>query len=487
MTASRRDPWRWACLAALSCLASLGASPTRLPQRPVAGPTFATVLGGPGTDDCDGIGIDHAGAIYLGCHSHSPALPTGGSPPYTLRGDMDAFVIKLTPDGRRVQYLTHLGGSKWDAISDVVVDSRGYAYVVGSTLSPSLSTAATPLRTRSGGPHGDAFAARLSPSGVILWFTYLGGNDLEDAARVVIDEAGNAYVTGRTDSRDFPTTAGAAQPRLRGQTDAYIAKLDSAGRIVYATYLGGSSDDVAMGIAVDRNGNAHVTGDTRSPDFPLERAPQTKKRGSGDCFVSIISADGTRVLFSTYWGGSAWDYCTGIALDAAGRVYVTGVAHSGDFPVTRGAFQLASGGGGDAFAAAFEPMVRALVYSTYLGGRGLDEAAQVSAGERGRAWIAGTTVSPDFPTARASQVSPGGSEDGFVALLDSNGTTLLFSTYLGGRGRENFEDGVAAPDGGFLVSGFTTSPDFPTVGSVRRTSRNASDIFDIVVAKFRAR
>ncbi len=451
-------------------------------EAPTVSLTYATFLGGSGVDDCDGLSLDRNGTLVLGCHSDSTDLPIGGSPAYRIKGDLDAFVIRLSEDGRRVQSLTQIGGSDWEAVMDVAVDARGFAYVVGTTFSPNLPTTSDALRRSYGGGEGDAFVARLSPAGAILWLTYLGGTGLDDGRRIVVDGAGHAYVAGRTGSPDFPTTRNAFQPSPGSNGDAFVTKLDSSGRLIYSTYLGGSEQDIAWGLAVDRSGNAHVTGDTKSRNFPRNGPLQATMRGDADCFITILDVSGNRLLFSTYWGGSAWDSGNAIAVDSAGRIFVTGWVHSDDFPVTSGVLQTVYGGNHDAFVSSFEPLGRAVRYSTYIGGDRDDSGTQVIPAPAGAVWVIGGTESANFPTMRPYQTSLRGTKDGFVTMINAAGTSAIYSTYLGGGGRELFEDAEAAAGNGLVVSGLTASRDFPTVKPFR--SSLAGGMYDIVVARF---
>lgn len=455
------------------------------PRQPTISLSYSTMLGGSGVDDCDGVAVNGSGAVYLGCHSDSPNLPRGSSPGYSIKGDLDAFVMKLAPDGRRVAHLTQLGGSAWEAVQDVAVDSRGFAYVVGSTYSPDLPTTAGASRRSYGGGEGDAFVAKLDRSGAVVYATYLGGNRLDDGRRIVVDGAGNAYIVGRTESPDFPTTTGARQRAKADNTDVFVVKLNPAGKLEYSTFLGGSGDDIAWGVAIDRARRVYVAGQTTSLDFPLARPLQDRIRGEGDCFVAALDLRSGELFFSTYWGGSAWDQANAIDIDSAGSIYLTGWVHSSDFPVTAGALQATYGGNHDAFVTRLSPMGRAVLYSTYVGGDRDDSGAQVIAGPAGQAWLVGGTESANFPVANPFQTALRGTKDGFVTLLNAAGSAVLYSTYLGGSDRELFEDAAAAPGGALIVSGLTRSTDFPTIAPLHST--HGGGVYDIVVAKFALR
>jgi hypothetical protein len=447
---------------ALLALTTLGVAGAR--REPTLALESARLVGGSAVDDCDAVDVDRRGAVYLGCHSDSADLPRGRSSGYVIKGDLDALVFKLAPDGTRVEYLAHVGGSGWEAVQDVAADRDGAAYAVGTTYSSNLPASQGAFQRGYAGGEGDAFVARLGPDGGVEWITYLGGSGLDDGRRVVVDADGNAIVVGRTASSDFPTTANALQPRPPGGSDAFVASFDASGRLLSSTYLGGAGDDVAWGVALDRAGNVHVAGQTASADFPLARPLQETLRGEGDCFLAILDASGRQLLFSSYWGGTAWDQANGLAVDRAGRIYLAGWVHSPDFPVTPGAFQRSYGGSHDAFVSAFDALGRGLRYSTYLGGERDDSAAQIAVDPLGRAFVVGGTESTRFPTRRALQAELRGTKDGFAAWLSADGSAALFSSYLGGGDRELFEDAAALRDG-FVVSGLTASRDFPVAAS----------------------
>src|SRR3989442_681315 len=241
---------------------------------------------------------------------------------------------------------------------------------------------------------------------VLFYSTYLGGSGSEEGLGIAVDTAGNAYVTGPTYSTNFPTTPGAFQTTFGGDIDAFVTKLNPIGSaLVYSTYLGGSARDEAMGIALDAAGNAYVTGNTFSSDFPTSPgAYQTTFGGGlsvGDAFVAKLDPTGSALIYSTYLGGSGDDRGWGIALDSSGNAYVVGATSSTDFPTTPGAFQTIFGGGpSDAFVAKLNPIGSALVYSTYLGGsddhKGCGIAADGISGPN--AYLTGETASTDFPT-----------------------------------------------------------------------------------------
>ncbi len=252
-----------------------------------------------------------------------------------------------------------------------------------------------------------------------------------------MDSHGNAYVTGQAGSPDFPVK-NAFQSSNNGLVNAFLSKLNADGNaLVYSTYLGGNNFDSGSGVAVDSHGNAYVTGFSISPDFPTKNAFQNSWPGSPNfsstAFLTKFDPAGTALVYSTYLGGSGGDQGDGIALDAQDHVFVTGATRSSDFP-TKDAFQeKLKSSNGNAFITKFHYDGSSLFYSTYLGGSGADEANGIAVDSSGNAYVTGFTRSPDFPTKNAFEKTPSGS---FITKIDAAGTALIYSTYFyaGGSG-----------------------------------------------------
>lgn len=315
---------------------------------------------------------------------------------------------------------------------------------------------------------------------VLTYSSYLGGSGDDVAWSVAVDGSGAAYLAGSTTSANFPTT-GALQGGFAGGGgggDAFVTKLDPAGSPVYSTYLGGSDEDVAHGIAVDGSGAAYVTGFTFSADFPTQSAFQGANAGGNDAFLTKLSPAGSALTYSTYLGGQLDDLAKAVAVDGSGAAYLTGNTNSADFP-TQSPLQAAYAGGlNDAFLTKFDAAGSALAYSTYLGGSADDYAWGVAVDGAGAAYLAGDTFSTNFPVAAAFQSTHAGDSDAFVSKLDAAGTTLVYSTYLGGSGADSAEGGIAIDgSGAAYVAGSTLSPDLPTQSPLQASAAGGMDAF----------
>ncbi|HEU4388290.1 MAG TPA: SBBP repeat-containing protein, partial [Blastocatellia bacterium] len=377
-----------------------------------------------------------------------------------------------------LEFSSYFGGTGDDQGTSMAVDAAGNIYVVGITDSTDLLTnnAAQPV---FGGVQ-DTFVAKLDPTGTrILYLTYLGGSDLDGANGLTIDSAGNAYITGYTRSRNFPVL-NPLQPANRGQFNSFVTKLGPTGNMVYSTYLGGTAGDAGSGIVVDAAGNAYVAGITTSPNFPTSNPVQPTLRGAGDLYVAKLNAAGNQLLYSTYLGGSMDDASTSIALDSSGNVYVAGATLSPDFRTANAAQQSHGGGIFDAFVLKLNSLGNQLVYSTYVGGNGGDRAFRITADPAGNAYVIGDTRSPNLTTTGPLQRTLAGGSDAFVAKFGPNGS-LLYSTYLGGSGIDSGTAIALDQSGAAFVTGFTSSPNFPTVSAVQPALSNGS--IDAFVAK----
>ncbi|HKS95644.1 MAG TPA: SBBP repeat-containing protein [Terriglobia bacterium] len=385
-----------------------------------------------------------------------------------------------------LSYSTYLGGSRSDSGTGIAVDSSGSAYVTGYTFSADFPTQ-DPAQAYAGST--DAFVTKLNAAGsALIYSTYLGGSADDLAAAIAVDAAGNAYVTGSTDSLDFPTL-NALQSSSAGGTDAFVTKLDPSGALSYSTYLGGAFTDVGQGIAVDSSGSVYLTGSTLSVDFPTQSALQPANGGGYDAFVTKLSPDGRSLVYSTYLGGSADENnpflsnlnTAGIAVDSAGNAYVAGYTPSNDFP-TRNAIQMSNHGFINAFVSKLNASGSALVYSTYLGGHANDFGHAIAVDSAGNAYVTGSASSSDFPTFNGLPLRlPGTGDHAFVAKFAATGS-LVYATLLGGSASD-FGLGVAVDQGANpYITGFTNSPDFPAL----RPLQSASGSDDVFVTKFAA-
>lgn len=234
-----------------------------------------------------------------------------------------------------------------------------------------------------------------------------------------MDSSGNAYITGSTYSTNFPTK-NPLQASNKGGMDAFVSKINPAGsELVYSTYLGGSFNDYAEGIAVDRNGNSYIAGYTISDDFPTKNPIQSVNAGSFNAFVSKINSAGSALSYSTYLGGNGDCFAHGIAVDGRGNAFVTGETSSTDFPI-KDPVQSVNNGSADIFVTAINGAGSALIYSSYLGGMYYDYARGIALGDSGRTYLAGYTESPNFPAQDPLQAENGGNKDVFVAMIDSS-------------------------------------------------------------------
>jgi hypothetical protein len=312
--------------------------------------------------------------------------------------------------------------------------------------------------------------------------TFLGGADFDQGWGIAVRD-GRAYVTGFTNSTDYPTTTGAFDTSLNSPDDAFVTKLNASGsRLVYSTYLGGTNRDLGFDIAVDGMSRAHVTGRTSSTDFPTTTGAFDTTFNFGingvDAFVTKLNASGSALAYSTFLGGTDGDQGLGIAVDGSGGAYVTGTTQSTDFPTTAGAFdRIYNGGFRDAFVTKLNASGSALAYSTFLGGADQDEGLGMAVDGSGRAYVTGFTFSTDYPTTTSAfDRTPNGESDAFVTKLNASGSALAYSTFLGGT---SFDQGlaIAVRDGRTYVTGVTFSTGFPTTTGAFDTTLGGIDAF----------
>ncbi len=433
---------------------------------------YSTYLGGSGNDRGYGIAVDDNGCTYVTGYTESNDFPTQ-NPYQTNQPNNDIFITKFSSDGQSLEYSTYLGGSNWDKGYGIAVDSNGCAYVTGTTYSDDFPTK-NRYQTYQ---HGrDVFVTKLSSDGnTLIYSTYLGGVSWDEGYGIVVDRNGCAYVTGYTYSVNFPTK-NPYQTNQPGR-DVFITKFSSDGSsLIYSTHLGGNDWDEGYGIAIDRNGNAYVTGYTYSGNFPTKNPYQTNRLGYEDVFVTKLSSDGQSLEYSTYLGGSNWDKGYGIAVDSNGCAYVTGYtwSNSGDFP-TKNPYQT-NQPGEFLFITKFSSSGQSLEYSTCFGGSGWDEGHGIAVDSNGCAYITGYTNSDNFPVKNPYQTNQP-RYDVFVTKFSSDGQSLVYSTYIGGSDND-YGKGIAVDSNGFAyITGYTNSDNFPVKNPYQTTNTGNNDVF----------
>ncbi len=458
-----------------------------------------------GVEGADGLRVDPDGALVLETRLGPVRMPSpvsweeGPSGEvlaincrYVLRG-ADRFGFEAP--GRRpgwalvvdpgLVWSTFLGSTGSDEAQALTVDARGATTVAGRTSSASFPT--TPGAFDTSYNINDAFVTRLATTGATLVYsTFFGGTSEDQAHALALDALGGATIAGFTQSSDLPTTAGVFDPSLNGNRDVFVARLSPSGSsLTYSTYLGGASDEEPRAIAVDALGAATVTGWTASTNFPATTgAFDANLTGPSDAFVTRISPSGASLVFSTFLGGTGEEVANAAAIDAQGATTVGGQTGSANFPTTPGALDTTANGSFDAFVTRVSPSGSTLLFSTFLGGTGHDLVRGLAVDGQGATTVVGSTASTDFVTTPGvwDRTYNGGGFDVFAARLSTTGSSLVYSTFLGGTDID-FGHAIALDtSGAATITGQTLSADFPTTAGAYDTTRNGNTA-DVVVAR----
>jgi hypothetical protein len=464
--------------------------------------------------------VDKEGNIYVAMETDSTDLPTTPNAYQTKNnGGKDLFVAKYSPDGEII-YATYIGGSKTEMQKDIKVDSEGNVYLTGFGNSPDLPVTDNAFQKELPGAQA-AFLVVLNPEGSdLVYSSYLGGDVVDRAWALAIDNNGSAYLQGITNSMNFPVTPDAFQKSKDGVNwsvgdpddityqdsfDLFLAKFNiKTGNLEYATYFGAKgSDSTYGGLAVDENDVMYFTGSTTSIDFPVtDNAYRSTRDAGADSFLAALDIKNGTLLFSTYIGGNGTEEDDGLFLDNNGFLYFIGDTLSENFPVTENAYQskipLLNGTvfESSSFIMKIDTSNWDLVYSTLLGGTLQDGIRAITVDEDGNAYLVGLTQSTDFPvTSDAYQLNKSEpnyetfenpshyavdydypTHDGFIAKLSADGSELLYGSFYGGNAGD-FGMGVTLTYGGFIVQMRTTSTNLP-VSKNAPQKEHAIDVYD---------
>lgn len=440
------------------------------------------------------VGHDSQGFVYVGGITYSTDLPvTDSSYDTTAAGAYDLFVAKIDPNGSRVIYMTYVGGAGVDKLNDMVVDSVGKVYLAGSTTSTDFPLGNAAVSALAGKTDGFVLVLDVGQAGTAALFygTFLGGTEDDFCNGIALDSRGRILVTGQTFSTGFPT-AGGYQTTSTSTSEAFVSVIDTTqagtGTLVYSTYLGGTNWDAGRGIAAAPDGTVWVTGASYSGDFPMAGlSHQPNYQGGGDAFVAQINpnvAGSSSLLYSTYVGATGTDEANRIFVDRNGRVIIAGFTLSNDLPVTSTAIQRQLAGQADVFLAIIVPSTsgnpaQQLVYLSYFGGQGGDEAYALTGDAAGNIYVAGLTKSDNFPTTSdAFQKSLPGGPGGFLLKFTTTKATPDYSTYIATDGNQTTY-GIDVDAGGTMyLTGFASGPLLDSLnGAVKTTDPGNSDAF----------
>ena len=453
------------------------------------------------------ISVDHGGNLIIGLDGGEIVQPRpevyqvlgdhrhaiGGN--YVLHGDRVGFRVNNYDRNQplvidpQLEFLTYLGGSGIDHLNAIALDGDNNIYVTGQTSSTDFPVTAGVFQPSINSTHANAFVAKMNSNATTLVYsTYLGGSSSDSGHAIAVDSNKNAYVGGQTSSQNFPVTEGAFQT-TSGSTNfnGFVTKIDPTGAaLVYSTYLGGAGDDRILGIALDNSNNAYLVGAASSSNFPTTPgAFQTTQGGSGGGFITELNSSGSALVYSTLLEGSNGASLQAIALDTSNNAYLVGQTTSTDFPVTAGVLQnkLKSSIGSNVFVTKLNSNGTGLIYSTYLGGSGLDIGNALSFDQASQdLYVTGNTSSTDFPTtAGAFQTTIQGGPNktsGFIAKINSDATSLIYSTILGGSEATDQANAIAHDSSGIAyVAGSAASLDFPVTPDAFQKTENTTGMF----------
>ncbi len=481
---------------------------------------YATYLGGSCTQNISDIAyalaVDTSGNAYVAGMAGSIDFPVTSGALQTaigtqtigglnLNAQSNAFITKLNASGTALLYSTYLGGGggRSDWATAIALDASGNAYVTGQANSANFPVTTGAFQTSPRTQNSNsAFVAKLDPSGsALIYSTYLGGSLATTSDAIAVNANGNVYVAGYSDSSDHPVSSGAYQSTnhttISLGSNVFVTEFSADGSsLVYSTYIGGSRSDNAKTLALDAQGNAYVAGAATSSDYPVtsgayQTAKLSTRTGSLTGFISKLSANGDSLLYSTFLGGSSGDSVNAIALDNLNNVYATGVANSSDFPVSSAAYQsqFSSGSG---FIAKLNPSATDLVYSTFLHGThgGFATPAGIALDGSTNVYVAGSFYGDDLPVTSGAVQSVnnaynGGGDAGFLAEIDSSGSSLLYATYFAGSFIDNANAVALDAAGSVYLAGQSASSDLPVTSGAFQTKNNgaARYLFNAFVAK----
>lgn len=383
---------------------------------------YSTFVGGSDYDYATGIAVDTSGNAYVTGYTYSSDFPfTKTAIDTSYNGYSDCFILKLTPAGNALKYSTYFGGLSYDFATGIKIDAIGNAFIIGNTNSI-IPVSKNAYKASSVGGY-DCFLAKVDINGsVLLYSSYIGGSNDDFANAMAIDPSNNIYITGYTNSTNFPTTVDVYSNSYKGNSDCFVVKMNTdLPGLSYSTLIGGAYGDYANAIAIDINRNAYITGYTYSADYPTSTiAISNYTYGNYDAFVTKLNSTGSALDYSTYIGGSNHDYGTAIAVNSKGNAFVAGNTYSNDFVTTSNGYDTRQNGTVDGFIFKLNPTGTTLAFSSYFGGIGDESISAIVLKQMDNLFLIGTTYSIDFPTTKgAYNTSFAGYSDGFISCFSN--------------------------------------------------------------------